>query len=128
MFFFSTRRLLTICALVTGVQTCALPIYRGARRGARRREPLQRDGARAVAAVRGGAGGRGGDRRYIGPRGAGRQRCPYAQRRRRRRGRERGRGVRGGAALPVLSAVVDPRPRTPHRMQRSGDRKRTRLN
>src|SRR3546814_7418829 len=26
-FFFSSRRLHTICALVTGVQTCALPIY-----------------------------------------------------------------------------------------------------
>src|SRR3546814_3741075 len=25
--FFSSRRLHTICALVTGVQTCALPIY-----------------------------------------------------------------------------------------------------
>src|SRR3546814_12788336 len=28
MFFFSSRRRHTICALVTGVQTCALPIYR----------------------------------------------------------------------------------------------------
>src|SRR3546814_2458883 len=27
-FFFSSRRRHTICALVTGVQTCALPIYR----------------------------------------------------------------------------------------------------
>src|SRR3546814_4257505 len=27
-FFFSSRRLHTSCALVTGVQTCALPIYR----------------------------------------------------------------------------------------------------
>src|SRR3546814_10612031 len=26
-FFFSSRRLLTCCALVTGVQTCALPIW-----------------------------------------------------------------------------------------------------
>src|SRR3546814_7602884 len=26
-YFFSSRRLHTICALVTGVQTCALPIY-----------------------------------------------------------------------------------------------------
>src|SRR3546814_10493702 len=32
MFFFSSRRRHTSCALVTGVQTCALPIYR--------REPL----------------------------------------------------------------------------------------
>src|SRR3546814_2308371 len=29
LFFFSSRRRHTICALVTGVQTCALPIYRG---------------------------------------------------------------------------------------------------
>src|SRR3546814_4537277 len=28
-FFFSSRRLHTICALVTGVQACALPIYDG---------------------------------------------------------------------------------------------------
>src|SRR3546814_9184762 len=27
-FFFSSRRRHTICALVTGVQTCALPIYK----------------------------------------------------------------------------------------------------
>src|SRR3546814_14181488 len=36
MFFFSSRRRHTRCALVTGVQTCALPIYRragGALRG-----------------------------------------------------------------------------------------------
>src|SRR3546814_624446 len=30
LFFFSSRRRHTGCALVTGVQTCALPIYRGA--------------------------------------------------------------------------------------------------
>src|SRR3546814_18160950 len=29
MFFFSSRRRHTRCALVTGVQTCALPIYEG---------------------------------------------------------------------------------------------------
>src|SRR3546814_4576642 len=34
MFFFSSRRRHTICALVTGVQTCALPIYRGGRHDA----------------------------------------------------------------------------------------------
>src|SRR3546814_18134731 len=28
-FFFSSRRRHTMCALVTGVQTCALPIYAG---------------------------------------------------------------------------------------------------
>src|SRR3546814_6786640 len=31
-FFFSSRRRHTMCAVVTGVQTCALPIYRKARR------------------------------------------------------------------------------------------------
>src|SRR3546814_20971790 len=35
MFFFSSRRRHTSCALVTGVQTCALPIYL-------RRRPLRR--------------------------------------------------------------------------------------
>src|SRR3546814_10342697 len=30
-FFFSSRRRHTICALVTGVQTCALPIFRSPR-------------------------------------------------------------------------------------------------
>src|SRR3546814_2854523 len=29
LFFFSSRRRHTICALVTGVQTCALPIFNG---------------------------------------------------------------------------------------------------
>src|SRR3546814_6476942 len=32
-FFFSSRRRHTRCALVTGVQTCALPIWDGPRRG-----------------------------------------------------------------------------------------------
>src|SRR3546814_2484664 len=32
VFFFSSRRRHTRCALVTGVQTCALPISRGERR------------------------------------------------------------------------------------------------
>src|SRR3546814_4698093 len=32
-FFFSSRRRHTRCALVTGVQTCALPIFRNARAG-----------------------------------------------------------------------------------------------
>src|SRR3546814_1427791 len=31
VFFFSSRRRHTRCALVTGVQTCALPIWRGTR-------------------------------------------------------------------------------------------------
>src|SRR3546814_10286782 len=34
LFFFSSRRRHTSCALVTGVQTCALPISGGARGGA----------------------------------------------------------------------------------------------
>src|SRR3546814_9790491 len=33
MFFFSSRRRHTRCALVTGVQTCALPIFRTDQRG-----------------------------------------------------------------------------------------------
>src|SRR3546814_9744740 len=33
VFFFSSRRRHTICALVTGVQTCALPIYPPPRAG-----------------------------------------------------------------------------------------------
>src|SRR3546814_8100313 len=33
MFFFSSRRRHTRCALVTGVQTCALPIYTGGTTG-----------------------------------------------------------------------------------------------
>src|SRR3546814_10665581 len=33
VFLFSSRRRHTRCALVTGVQTCALPIYRALRRG-----------------------------------------------------------------------------------------------
>src|SRR3546814_5511896 len=41
-FFFSSRRRHTRCALVTGVQTCALPIWRPARP---RRAPGDRTGA-----------------------------------------------------------------------------------
>src|SRR3546814_3039181 len=51
LFFFSSRRRHTRCALVTGVQTCALPIsFRGRRRGAREVlegktfKPRQKDG------------------------------------------------------------------------------------
>src|SRR3546814_9628879 len=57
-FFFSSRRRHTRCALVTGVQTCALPIsstptlgggrrrlHRGARHPAPDRERLRLDGA-----------------------------------------------------------------------------------
>src|SRR3546814_6546081 len=36
VFFFSSRRRHTICALVTGVQTCALPIFRGGADGLER--------------------------------------------------------------------------------------------
>src|SRR3546814_20178197 len=37
--FFSSRRRHTRCALVTGVQTCALPIFRRRRGSSRRRSP-----------------------------------------------------------------------------------------
>src|SRR3546814_1391381 len=43
-FFFSSRRRHTICALVTGVQTCALPICRARARG--RRFPDWRESCR----------------------------------------------------------------------------------
>src|SRR3546814_3927046 len=39
MFFFSSRRRHTRCALVTGVQTCALPIWTFAPKGIRTRRP-----------------------------------------------------------------------------------------
>src|SRR3546814_1269241 len=42
LFFFSSRRRHTRCALVTGVQTCALPIYVG------RGNPRLPDGTRLV--------------------------------------------------------------------------------
>src|SRR3546814_4818382 len=42
-FFFSSRRRHTRCALVTGVQTCALPIYRNAELYAQFGTPLVRD-------------------------------------------------------------------------------------
>src|SRR3546814_4278033 len=58
LFFFSSRRRHTRCALVTGVQTCALPIY-GARRPLRR--PASDLRSRRLAAERG--GGRRQDRR-----------------------------------------------------------------
>src|SRR3546814_1383889 len=41
-FFFSSRRRHTRCALVTGVQTCALPIY-AARHSTRRRRLAEAD-------------------------------------------------------------------------------------
>src|SRR3546814_17122813 len=40
--FFSSRRRQTRCALVTGVQTCALPILEAARRGFRRDDIARR--------------------------------------------------------------------------------------
>src|SRR3546814_8579486 len=48
-FFFSSRRRHTSCALVTGVQTCALPILRDARG---RRPDVCRRGERPVGADR----------------------------------------------------------------------------
>src|SRR3546814_8085140 len=44
-FFFSSRRRHTRCALVTGVQTCALPIYAGHHRHAIARLAVGKDGA-----------------------------------------------------------------------------------
>src|SRR3546814_13222089 len=41
--FFSSRRRHTRCALVTGVQTCALPIYRGVMDAVEHREAARRD-------------------------------------------------------------------------------------
>src|SRR3546814_17112830 len=56
-FFFSSRRRHTRCALVTGVQTCALPIFallvaagRGARSGLNGPKQYHRIGGRAVLA------------------------------------------------------------------------------
>src|SRR3546814_5340576 len=42
-FFLSSRRRHTICALVTGVQTCALPIYRKEYRRDDRRDDRSED-------------------------------------------------------------------------------------
>src|SRR3546814_6399548 len=46
LFFFSSRRRHTRCALVTGVQTCALPIFRQMRVAVL--EQVDRDAARKV--------------------------------------------------------------------------------
>src|SRR3546814_4130933 len=48
-FFFSGRRRHTRCALVTGVQTCALPIYIGPRQKAERPAPVETPAADAEA-------------------------------------------------------------------------------
>src|SRR3546814_13877813 len=53
-FFFSSRRRHTRCALVTGVQTCALPIFRAQPRGDRRlhrRDRSREGGARMTEAA-----------------------------------------------------------------------------
>src|SRR3546814_10519362 len=54
VFFFSSRRRHTRCALVTGVQTCALPIYRNAltecRRSGLSAARLADDGAKRLSA------------------------------------------------------------------------------
>src|SRR3546814_2592615 len=54
LFFFSSRRRHTRCALVTGVQTCALPIYADHR--AVDGQQIGNDGAYALAAARRGHG------------------------------------------------------------------------
>src|SRR3546814_14497256 len=53
VFFFSSRRRHTRCALVTGVQTCALPISRAGVRRAARRHLRRRDAARRARPWRG---------------------------------------------------------------------------
>src|SRR3546814_3815540 len=52
-FFFSSRRRHTRCALVTGVQTCALPIFES---GRQRFQAVQAEGAGTVAAAAAAAG------------------------------------------------------------------------
>ena len=90
-----------------GARRVVLPrLGRRARRGARRHEPLQRDGEGHVAAVRRRAAGRRAARRRRRQGDARRQRDPHAQRRGRRRGRDRGRGVRARPAVPLVPAVV----------------------
>src|SRR3546814_19791527 len=58
-FFFSSRRRHTRCALVTGVQTCALPISpaRSAGRWSMHRPAWRARGSRAPAGARAGRGG-----------------------------------------------------------------------
>src|SRR3546814_15875296 len=58
MFFFSSRRRHTRCALVTGVQTCALPIY-GAEGDDGSSTSAQRRAGPGNAANQGRSGGRG---------------------------------------------------------------------
>src|SRR3546814_6008939 len=48
-FFFSSRRRHTSCALVTGVQTCALPIFRYGACPPTRRKKRQRTGLKSGA-------------------------------------------------------------------------------
>src|SRR3546814_9240719 len=72
-FFFSSRRRHTRCALVTGVQTCALPIFRRARPG-HAADRHADDGGHRI----GSDAGRGGVRRRA--RGEGRHRQPASDR------------------------------------------------
>src|SRR3546814_12083380 len=114
-FFFSSRRRHTRCALVTGVQTCALPICKGAaRRAGGRPDQLWRCAAARTAAprrswktdprtsARDGNGARGGGRRGGAARRAGgRSRtpapcCPHARGARVRGDGANGRGGRKG--------------------------------
>src|SRR3546814_3693918 len=59
VFFFSSRRRHTRCALVTGVQTCALPIYGHARRLGGGGRPAHGRGARPCVGGGGRPGGTG---------------------------------------------------------------------
>src|SRR3546814_6904148 len=81
VFFFSSRRRHTRCALVTGVQTCALPIY-----------DLRPSGRRG--------GNRGGDR-PLRPGSGEKRRLPYA-RRADGRGHGRTQAREGGVTLSTL--------------------------
>src|SRR3546814_8932104 len=107
-FFFSSRRRHTRCALVTGVQTCALPIYRRARRTGIRSVIWEGLGWRwddAAPLVRRSPFGN----RLKGSRGdaEARRRRIFAQRRRERRARERWSGE--AAYFSFLRASASPR-------------------
>src|SRR3546814_16360529 len=83
MFFFSSRRRHTRCALVTGVQTCALPIYGPVPADIGEHRGEERD-------VEDGAGGREA-RRHDGPR----RDLPQPERRQHDEAEENGRGQEG---------------------------------
>src|SRR3546814_19950559 len=101
-FFFSSRRRHTRCALVTGVQTCALPICQRIHGGppprtplrSRRPSPLGCSSARQPRACRGGDPSGRGCRSRAGPR----RRAP---RRRRRENRQDRKSVGWGQSVSL---------------------------